>query len=245
MSATAGTTGLLLAALASGSVAPSLATEPDVSSATAELPPPPTLVAPRDDAAVAYSRTVTSQFRSFAYVERRQRKVSGALRIGAGSLLVGVGIANAVVKRGTTAQGSGLGIFGAGAVAIAGGAYSLAVPGPAEAFVRTELFDHGAVDGWTKEMLGAVYVQTEAQAKKARRRRRILGTMLVVGGTGAAGTISTLLGLELNQEEPDGALTSSYAQGIATSVGVIVSGITQLVVPTIIEVLARDLRRNR
>lgn len=194
---------------------------------------------------LAYSRTVTSQFRSFAYVERRQRRVSGALRIGAGSLLVGIGIANAVVKQGTTAQGSGLGIFGAGAVAIAGGTYALVVPGPAETFIRTDLFNHGAVDGWTPEMLAAVSLQTEAQARKARRRRRIVGTTLVVGGTGAAATISTLLGLELNRAEPDGALTSSYAQGIATSVGVIVSGITQLVVPTIIEVLARDLRRHR
>lgn len=207
--------------------------------------PHPQLALRHDDETRAYSRTVTAQFRSFAYVERRQRKVSGALRIGAGVVLIGVGAVNAVVKRGTTAQGSGLGIFGAGSVAVAGGVYALAVPGPAEAFVRTELFNHGAVEGWTREMLGSVAAQTERQAARAQKRRRVLGTMLVVGGTAAAATISTLLGRELNRESPDGALTSSYAQGIATSVGVIVSGITQLVVPTVIEVLARDLRRRR
>lgn len=239
------TVGLLVAVLSSSPSVPLQAAPAQREAVEAPLPPSPAEAVRSQREALAYSQTVTSQFRSFAYVERRQRRVSGALRIGAGALLVGVGITNALVKRGTTAQGSGLGIFGTGAVAVAGGVYSLAVPGPAETFVNTELFNHGAVDGWTPEMLDSVVVQTERQAARSRKRRRILGTLLVAGGTGAAGTISTLLGLELAKETPDGALTSSYAQGIATSVGVVVSGITQLVVPTVIEVLADDLRRRR
>ncbi|MEM6291121.1 MAG: hypothetical protein AAGA54_07640 [Myxococcota bacterium] len=211
----------------------------------APTPPPPEAALPRRAEVMAYSDTVTAQFRSFAYVERRTRRVKGALGIGAGALLIGIGITNAVVKQGTTAQGSGLGVFGTGAVAIAGGTYGLIVPGPAESFTRTALFDHGSVDGWTPEMLDDVVTQTYQQAMRARRRRRAVGTLLVIGGTGAAATISTLLGLELAKNEPDGALTSSYAQGIATSTGVVVAGVTQLVVRSVIEVLADDLHRRR
>ena len=228
-----GPAGLLLATLA--------ATTPT------EVPavPPPEATVPRPADVMAYSDTVTAQFRSFAYVERRNRRVKGALSIGAGVLLIGVGITNAVIKQGTTAQGSGLGVFGTGAVAVAGGTYGLIVPGPAEAFTRTELFDHGSVDGWTPEMLDSVASQTYQQAMHARRRRRVVGTLLVVGGTGTAATISTLLGVELAKDEPDGALTSSYAQGIATSTSVIVAGVTKLVVRSVIEVLADDLHRRR
>ncbi len=216
-----------------------------------ESPPPPRLTGTERTAiehaveVEAFSRTVTAQFRSFAQVERRRRKLRGGLQIGAGALLLGIGTANFFIKRGTTAQGSGLGILGTGAVSVAGGIYGVVVPGPAETFVNSELFEHGSQDGWTVEMLDAITRETRAKARQARRRRRVLGGLLVGGGSAAAVTITTLLGLELAKSEPDGVIASSYAQGIGTSVGVIVSGIVSLAAPTIIEVLADNIRARR
>ncbi len=213
-----------------------LAFAPATGAPTVEPPPP---VQPGPD---VFSQTVTIQFRSFADVERRRRRVRGAVRIGAGVALIAIGTTNFFVKRGTTAEGAGLGILGTGAVSIGGGIYGLAVPGPAEVFVQSEIFRHGAQEGWTPAMFDAIRRDTHREAARARKRRRIVGSVLVSGGGAAAITISTLLGLELSKPQPDGVRASSYAQGLATSVGVIVSGIVSLATPTIIEAVAANLR---
>lgn len=192
----------------------------------------------------AFSHTVTAQFRSFAQVERQRRRLRGGLQVGAGVLLLAIGTTNFFVKRGTTAEGSGLGILGTGAVSLGGGIYGLVAKGPAETFVLSEAFRHGAREGWSAQMLQEIRMETDIKAAKARKQRRILGSLLVAGGGAGAITISTLLGLELSQPTPDGVRASSYAQGLATSVGVIVSGIVSLASPTIIEVVAHNIRRD-
>ncbi|MEM6989438.1 MAG: hypothetical protein AAF721_03040 [Myxococcota bacterium] len=190
-----------------------------------------------------YSATVSAQFRSFAEVERRRRRLRGALRIGAGALLLGTGVTNFLVKRGTPAEGSGMGILVTGALSLGGGIYSLAVKGPAQSFVESRVFARGERDGWTMEMLEAVQREAQEKAAKSRRLRLAVGSALVAGGAAGAITTSTLLGLELTGPQPDAVRASTYSQGLASSVGLVVAGIVSLAVPTIIEVVAEELRR--